>query len=128
MKISISTWTLVGTWKNSKVKMTIIRILIGAFRTVTDELLMELEDLEKTGRVKTIQTTALLRTVRILRRATETRGDCCHSDSSEKSSVNADLKNSQGVKNTNRRVETIQTTALLRSVVILRRVLETWRE
>ena len=52
--------------------MTIIPIVTGAFRTVTKELLKGLEDLEIGGRVETIQTTALLRTARILRRVLET--------------------------------------------------------
>ena len=50
----------------------IIPIVIGAFGTVTKRLLKELEDLEVGGRVETIQTTALLRTARILRRVLET--------------------------------------------------------
>ena len=72
---------------------------------------------------------------------------CCHSDSSEKPSAKTDVKNSKGVNNNNYssvlgavteglvqglesleitgRVEIIQTTALLRSARILRRVLET---
>ena len=69
--------------------MTIIPIVIGAFGTVTKGLLKVLEDLEVGGRVETIQTTALLRTARILRRALET---CCRSNSSEKPS--ADVKSS----------------------------------
>ncbi len=48
--------------------MTIIQIVIGAFRTVTKGLLKGLEDLYVGGRVETIQTTALWRTARILRR------------------------------------------------------------
>ena len=56
-------------------KVAIIPIVIGAFGTVTKGLLMRLEDLEVGGRVETIQTTALLRTVRILRRVLETWGD-----------------------------------------------------
>ena len=56
-------------------KVTIIPIVIGAFNTVTKGLLMGLEDLEFGGRVETIQTTALLKTVRILRRVLETWGD-----------------------------------------------------
>ena len=56
-------------------KVTIIPIVIGAFGTVTKGLLKRLEDLEVGGRVETIQTTALLRTARILRRALETWGD-----------------------------------------------------
>ena len=53
-------------------KVTIIPIVIGAFGTVTKGLLKVLEDLEVRGRVETIQTTALLRTARILRRVRET--------------------------------------------------------
>ena len=52
--------------------MTIIPIVTGAFGTVTKGLLKGLEDLEAGGQVETIQTTALLRTVRILRRVLET--------------------------------------------------------
>ena len=51
---------------------TIILIVIGAFGTVTKGLLKGLEDLEVGGRVETIQTIALLRTARILRRVLET--------------------------------------------------------
>ena len=47
-------------------KVTLVPIVIGAFGTVTEELFKELEDLEVGGRVKTIQPTALLRTVRIV--------------------------------------------------------------
>ena len=50
----------------------IMIIIIGAFGTVTKGLLKGLEDLEVGGRVETIQTTAFLRTVRILRRVLET--------------------------------------------------------
>ena len=53
-------------------KVTIVPIVIGAFDTVTIGLLKGLEDLEVGGRVETIQTTGLLRTARILRRALET--------------------------------------------------------
>ena len=49
-------------------KVTIIPIVIGAFRTVTKGLLKELEDFEVGGQVVTIKTTTLLRTARILRR------------------------------------------------------------
>ena len=52
--------------------MTIIPIVIGAFGTVIKGLLKGLDDLEVGGRVETIQATALLRTVRILRRVLET--------------------------------------------------------
>ena len=53
-------------------KVTIIPIVIGAFGPVSRVLLKELEDLEVGERVETIQTTALLRTGKILRRVLET--------------------------------------------------------
>ena len=55
--------------------LTIIPIVIGAFGTVTKELLKGVEDLEVGGRVETIQSAALLRTARIPRRVLETWGD-----------------------------------------------------
>ena len=58
--------------KLSNMKMTIIPIVIGTFGTVTKGLLKGQEDLEVGGRVETIQTTALLKTARILRRVVET--------------------------------------------------------
>ena len=48
--------------------VTIMPIVTGALGTITKGLLKGLEDLEVGGRVETIQTTALLRTARILRR------------------------------------------------------------
>ena len=56
-------------------KVTIVPIVIGALGTITKVFLKGLEDLEVGGRVETIQTTALLRTARILRRVLETWGD-----------------------------------------------------
>ena len=53
-------------------QVTIIPIVIGAFGTVTKGLLKGLEDLDVGGRVETIKTTTLLRTVRILRRVQKT--------------------------------------------------------
>ena len=70
-------------------QVTIIPIVIGVFETITKELLKELEDLEVGGQMETIQTAALLRMARIMRRVLET---CWHSDSSEKPSANADVK------------------------------------
>ena len=77
-------------------KATVIPIGIGAFGTGTKGLLNGLEDLEVGGRVETIQATTLLRTDRILRRVQET---CCLSNSCERPSVNADVKNSNGDNN-----------------------------
>ena len=54
------------------------------FVTVTKGLLKGLEDMEVGGRVETIQTTALLRMARILRRVLETWGSCGHSIPCEK--------------------------------------------
>ena len=56
-------------------KVTIILIGFGAFGTVTKGLLKGLEDFEVGNRVETIQTTALLKTARILRKVLETWGD-----------------------------------------------------
>ena len=53
-------------------QVTIIPIVISAFGIVTKGLLKGMENLEVGGRVETIQTTALLRTARILRRVLET--------------------------------------------------------
>ena len=61
-----------GLKKLWNMKVTIIPIVIGAFGTVTKGLLKGLEDFEVSGRVETIQTTALLKTARILRRVLET--------------------------------------------------------
>ena len=53
-------------------QVTIIPIVIGAFGTVTNGLPKRLEDLKVGGRVETIQTTALLRTARLLIRVPKT--------------------------------------------------------
>ena len=65
-------WELKKLWN---MKMTIIPIVIAVFDTVTKRLLKALEDLEVGGWVEIIQTTALLRIARILRRVLETWGD-----------------------------------------------------
>ena len=76
----------------------IIPIVVGRFGTVTKGLLKGLDDLEVGGRVETIQTAALLRTARILRKVLKTWGrlekTCCHSNSN-------DVKNFRGVNNDN---------------------------
>ena len=75
-KKRINTSTLRGNLKKLwNMMVAIIPIVIGAFCTVTKGLLKGLEDLEIGRRVETIQTTALLRTARILRRVLETLGD-----------------------------------------------------
>ena len=82
-------------------KVTIGPIVIGELGTITKGLLKGLEDFEVGGRVETIQTTALLKTARILRRVPETWGDLLSSNSSEKPSANTDVKNSKGVNKNN---------------------------
>ncbi len=56
-------------------KVRNVPIVIDAFGTLTKGLLKGLEDLEVGGRGETIQTIALLRTARILRRVLETLED-----------------------------------------------------
>ena len=58
-----------------KMKVMVIKIVIGALATVTKGLPQGQEDLEITGWVETIQTTAMLRSARILRRVRETWED-----------------------------------------------------
>ena len=53
-------------------QVTIIPNVIGAFGTVSEGLLKGLEDLEFGRGVETVQTIALMRTARILRRVLET--------------------------------------------------------
>ena len=78
--------------------MTIIPIVIGAFVTVKIVLLKELKSLVLEGRVGTIQTTALFRTTRILRKKSWRLEEICfHSNSSEKPSAKTNVKNSQEV-------------------------------
>ena len=56
-------------------KVTIVPIVIGALGIITTGLLKVLKELEVGGRVETIQTTALLRTDKILRRVLVTWED-----------------------------------------------------
>ena len=61
--------------KQWSMKVTVIPIVIGELGIITKGLVQGLEDLEIRGQVETIQTTALLRSARILRRVRETCGD-----------------------------------------------------
>ena len=85
-------------------KVTIVPIVIGALGTVTKGLLKGSEDLEVGGRVETIQTTALLRTARILRRVLETWGDLLSLKLQWKTISFTDVKNSREVNDKNNRV------------------------
>ena len=55
--------------------VTVVLIVSGALETILESLVTKLEDLEIKGRVDTILTTALFRSVRILRRVMETWRD-----------------------------------------------------
>ena len=72
-------------------KVIVIPIVIGVYGTVTKQLVPGLEDLD-IRRVEINQTTALLRSARILGRVLET---CCLSSSYEKPSANTGVKNPQ---------------------------------
>ena len=56
-------------------KVAVIPIVIGVQSTITKGMIKRLEDWCKKGRVETMQTSALLRSARILRRVLETCGD-----------------------------------------------------
>ena len=56
-------------------RVTVIPIIIGSIGTVLKGWERELEELNIEGWVETIQITALLRSVKILRRVLETWGD-----------------------------------------------------
>ena len=55
--------------------MTVISIVVGILGTVTKGLVKGLKDLEIGGQVETIQTRALLKSFRMLKRVLETWGD-----------------------------------------------------
>ena len=82
-------------------KVAIVPIVIDAFGTVTKGLLTDLEDLGAGGRVETIQTTALLKRPEYWEESWRLEETHCRSNSSEKPSANADVKNSRGVNNNN---------------------------
>ena len=90
--------TCKGIEKNLwNMKVTLIPIVIGVIGIVTKGLRKGIEGLEIRRRGETIQTIKLLTSACIQRRVRET---CCHSNSSERPSAEADMKkkNSQGVK------------------------------
>ena len=74
--------------------------MTGASGKVAKGLLKGLDDLEVGVRVETIQTTALLRTARILRRVLDTRGDLLSLKLQRKPPVNVDVKNNKGENTT----------------------------
>ena len=67
---------LAREWKKLwNMTVAILPIVSGAYGTGTKGLFKVLEDVEISRRVETIQTTAILKTARILRRVLETWGD-----------------------------------------------------
>ena len=69
--------------------VTFIPIVIDPLGTVTKRLEERLSDLDIKGQV---ETTALLRSARILKRVLETWGTCCHSNMRGNPSVNVGVK------------------------------------
>ena len=68
-------------------KVTVIPIIIGALGMVPKSLVRGLQELEIEGHAETIQTTSLLRLVRILRRDLDTWKTCSLSNSNERPSA-----------------------------------------
>ena len=58
--------------KTMNIKVAVMPVVIGAHGTIPKVLVKGLEHLEIRGKVETMQTTALLRSTRILRRVLET--------------------------------------------------------
>ena len=83
-------WELKKLWN---MKVTLLPIVNGSLGRVTKGLVQGLEDLDKKGQVKNIQTTALLRSARILRRVLETWTDLLSLKLHWKSSANDAVKN-----------------------------------
>ena len=74
-------------------QVTIISIVIGAFGTVPKGLLKGLEDLEVGGRVETIKLVHYWERPEYWEDSWKLGETCCHSNSSERPSANADMKN-----------------------------------
>ena len=89
---------MLGNKKLWNVKAIVMPIVVGALETIPEGLVKGLKDSEVRGQVETIQTTALLRSARILRRVLRPKETCCHSNSGGKLLINASVKNSLGSK------------------------------
>ena len=74
------------------IKGTVIPIVVGALGKIPKGLVKELEDLEISGQVETIHTTALLNRLKCCEEAWGHEEACCHKNSSEKTSANAGIK------------------------------------
>ena len=86
--------TLPGNFKKWNMKVTIIPIVISAFCTVTKRLSNGREDWDVGGRLETIQTTAYWKRPEYWEESWRLEETSCHSNSSERPSTNADVKNS----------------------------------
>ena len=75
----------------------LIQIVSGALWTFSKSLARWLEELKIWGQIATIQPTAILKSVMILKEMLEILGIYCHSDLSEQPSSFAGVKNSQDV-------------------------------
>ena len=82
-------------WKLWNMRVTVIPIAVGAFGIDWKGLEKRLEDEEIIGWTETIQTTAMLRLARILRRVLENWEELL---SLKRQPANAGVKNSQGFK------------------------------
>ena len=90
------TWELKRLWN---MKVTIATIVIGAFGTITKGLLNGLEDLEVGGRVDTIKLLHYWERPEYWEESWRLEETCCYSNSSERPSANADVKNSNSFIN-----------------------------
>ena len=77
-------------------KVTIIPIVIGAFDTVTKGLLKGLEDLEVGGEWLPFKRQHYWERPEYWEEFGRLEKTCCHSNSSERPSANADVKNAKG--------------------------------
>ena len=73
--------------------MMMMPIAIEAFRAMLKGLEREWDKLKIRGRFETVSCTALFKSARILRRVLVTKKTCCHSNSSERPSADACVKN-----------------------------------
>ena len=81
--------------KQWNMKVTVIQVVFGTLGTISKCLEKKLEELKIRGRIKTIWTTALLRTARYLEECRKPEEIYCYLDSSEKPQIKTGVKNLQ---------------------------------
>ena len=79
------------------IRVTMTPIVVGTLGMVPRGLEEGLDEMEIRGRIKIIQTTALLKS-EYSKESWSPEETSCHSDSSEGSTTNTGMKNSQGKK------------------------------